>query len=216
MKKILIADDDLEVRTTLSELLEIAGYYTEIAVSGREAIKKAADEDFDVVLLDLVMPDMSGIEALTELKRIRPKAKVIMISGFATIANAVDAMKKGASDYIDKPYKKDELLIAVRRALEEKKFDQEIKALNLERALFSLSNPIRRNIVTALKSEPNKHFMEITRELGIEDHTRIVFHLKTLKDAGVVEQDEGKSYSLTKGGEKILEFIRILEGYFSE
>lgn len=216
MKKILIADDDQEVRATLSELLEITGYYTEIAASGKEAIKKFAAEDFDVVLLDLMMPDMSGLEALAELKKLRPKAKVIMITGFGTIANAVDAMKKGASDYIDKPYKKDELLTAIRRALEEKKFDQEIKALNLEQALFSLSNPIRRNIVAALKSEPNRHFMEITRELGIEDHTKIVFHLRTLKTAGLVEQDEEKSYSLTKGGEKILEFIRILESWFSE
>lgn len=216
MKNILIVDDDRWVRTSLSEVLENAGYHAENADSGREAIKKISDKDFDVVLLDLVMPDVDGIEVLTELKRYRPGIKVIIITGFATIDSAVGAIKKGASDYIAKPYKIDELLTTIKRVIEETRFEQDTKKINLEYALFSLSNPIRRNIVKLLSTGLNKHLMEIVKELGIEDHTKVAFHLRALKASGIIKKSSGRSYSLTNSGEKVLNSLKVMENYFSE
>lgn len=94
MKKILIVDDDIELRATLSEILIKAGYHTDEAASGREAIEKIAYSEYDIVLLDLVMPKISGMDVLTELRRLRPKTRVIMITAFATVENAVEAIKR--------------------------------------------------------------------------------------------------------------------------
>ena len=215
MKKILIVDDDAELRANLSEILRGAGYYTDEAASGKEAIEKITSKDFDIALLDLMMPKMSGIETLTELKKITPKTKVIMITAFATVENAVDAIKKGASDYISKPFRIEELLTTIRRVIEEGRFEEGITKLDLDYTLSSLANPIRRNILRLLNSRKSMRLMELVRELGIEDHTKVVFHLKVLKESGIIEQDKDKSYSLTEEGERILSGLKILENYLS-
>lgn len=97
MKKILIADDNTELRENIAEFMAEAGYYTEFASNGKEAAAKAADTDFDVVLLDMLMPVMRGAEALTEIKKTRPAAKVIVMTAFSSIENAVEIIKKGAA-----------------------------------------------------------------------------------------------------------------------
>ncbi len=213
MKKILIVDDDAELRMSLSEILKGAGYLTDEAASGNEAITKIFSEDFDIALLDLMMPGMNGIEALKEIRMIGPKPKAIMITAFATIDNAVDAIKKGASDYISKPFKMDELLTTIRRVLEEASFESSIKKLDIEHTMISLSNPIRRNIMRMLNTMPGMRLMEICRELGIEEHTKVVFHMKMLKESGIIEQDKEKAYSLTKEGEKAMDFLKALDNY---
>ncbi|MBT9536759.1 MAG: response regulator [Nitrospirae bacterium] len=215
MKKVLIVDDDAELRSTLSEILKGAGYHIDEASSGKEAIEKMASKDFDIALLDLMMPKMNGIETLTELKKITPKTKVIMITAFATVENAVDAIKKGASDYISKPFRIEELLTTIRRVIEEGRFEEGITKLDLDYTLSSLANPIRRNILRLLNSRKSMRLMELVRELGIEDHTKVVFHLKVLKESGIIEQDKDKSYSLTEEGERILSGLKILENYLS-
>ncbi len=213
MNRILIVDDDAELRENLSEVLKEAGYHTEGASSGKEAVEKCGSGEFDVVLLDFMMPKMSGIETLIELRRVSSRTKIIMVTAFATVENAVDAIKKGASDYISKPFKIDELLTTVRRVIEEAKFEEDIKNLDLDHTLNSLSNPIRRRVIRMLNDRSRMRLMEITRELEIEDHTKVVFHLKMLKESGIVTQDEDKAYTLTKEGEKTLDCLRILEDY---
>ncbi len=215
MKKILIIDDDAELRTNLTEILGGAGYYTDEATSGKEAIAKVASENFDVAVLDFMMPGMSGIDVLAEFAKIAPKIKVIMITAFATIENAVAAIKKGANDYISKPFKISEILITIRRALEESRFENNMKKLDTEHALSSLSNPIRRNIIQLLRVKPGARLMEITRELDIEDHTKVIFHLKMLKEAGIIEQDKEKAYCLTNEGERTIGLLKVMEDYLS-
>ncbi|MDI6744799.1 MAG: response regulator [Thermodesulfovibrionales bacterium] len=208
-------DDDAELRGNLSEILKGVGYQTNEAASGKEAIEKTASGDFDIALLDLMMPGMSGAETLGELRKISPKTKVIMITAFATVDNAVDAIKKGASDYIAKPFKIEELLTAIRRVLEECRFEEGITKLNLDYTLSSLANPIRRNILKLLQSRKSMRLMEMVRELDIDDHTKVVFHLKMLKESSLINQDKGKSYSLTGEGERILSCLNILKNYLS-
>jgi len=215
MKKSLIVDDDAELRANLSEILRGADYYTDEAASGKEAIEKITSKDFDIVLLDIMMPKMSGIDVLKEIKKIKPKIRVIMITAFATVENAVDAIKKGASDYISKPFRIEELLTTIRRVLEEVRFEEGITKLDLDHTLSSLTNPIRRNIIKLLHSRKSMRLMEIVRELDIEDHTKVVFHLKMLKESGMIAHDKGKVYSLTGEGERILSCLGILENYLS-
>jgi len=216
MKRILVVDDDEELRSTVSEILRNAGYQTCEAASGKEAIEKAASEEFDIVLLDLMMPKMSGTETLLELKKIKPGIKAIMITAFATVENAVEAIKKGASEYISKPFKIESLLSTVRRVLEEARFEEGIKSLDFDYTLSSLSNPVRRKIIRLLSLKTSMRFAEIAREIGIEEeHTKLVFHLKMLKESGVIEQGTEKSYSLTKEGARVLDCLKILENYIA-
>ena len=216
MNNILIVDDDPELRSNLKEILQDEGYTTEEAASGREAIGKASSEQFSIILLDLMMPGMDGIETLAELRRISPKTKVIMITAFATVENAVNAIKKGASDYITKPFRIEELLAIIRRAIEESRFDEDIKKLDMDFTLSSLSNPIRRNIIHLLISRKSMRLMEITRELKIEDHTKVVFHLKMLRETGIIAQGQDKSYTITKEGKKTVDCLKILEDHLSK
>ncbi len=216
MKKILIVDDDAEFRSHVIEILGGEGYQTDGASSAREALAKSEEQHFDVALLDFMMPKMSGMDVLREMRKQRPKTKVIMITAFATVENAVDAIKKGASDYISKPFKIPELLTTIRRVLEEAKFEESIKKLDFDQALSSIASPIRRNILKLLQSHGQMRLMEITRELEIEDHTKVVFHLRILKEAGIIEQDREKSYSLTKEGARTIGCLRTLENYLSK
>jgi len=215
MKKILVVDDDAELRENLTEILKNEGYHTDEASTAREAIDKAANDGFDIVLLDFMMPKMTGIDALLEIRRQRPKAKVIMITAFATIENAIDAIKKGATDYIAKPFKITELLTTIRRAIEEARFEEGLQRVDVDHTLSSLANPIRRNILKLISGRQTMRLMELTRELGIEDHTKVVFHLKILKEAGIIEQDREKAYALTREGAKTVDILKTLENYLS-
>ncbi len=216
MKKALIVDDEKDFRTYLSEALAGAGYETRTAASGREAVDLAADEDFDVILLDLIMPKMSGSDVLVELRRVSPRSRVIMITAFASIENAVDAVKRGATDYLSKPFKIDELLVRIKRALEEARVELNPERGDFDSIIDSLSNPIRRTILQLVSLRNSMRLMELVRELRIPDHTKVLFHLRMLKEAGLLEQAADKSYSLARGGTKALECVKVLEKYLQE
>ena len=215
MKKILIVDDDGEFRNHLIGLLKEEGYQIESASSVKEAYTLLRAMEFDIVLLDYLMPKQSGVDAISEIKRLRPKVKVIMVTAFASIEHAIDAIKRGATDYISKPFKIDSLLLTIRRVLEEAKFDEGMKKMDLDQTLSTLASPIRRNILKLLRDREETRLMEITRELGIEDHTKVVFHLKMLKEAGIIDQGKGKAYFLSKEGMRMIECLKTLEQYLT-
>ena len=108
-KKILICDDEEGVRESLKLILEDA-YDLAFASCGDEAIKKAKAESFDLAILDIKMPKMSGIDALKELKKVSPYLKVIMASGYKSVEAANEAIRNGASDYMVKPFESKEVL----------------------------------------------------------------------------------------------------------
>ncbi len=215
MKKILIVDDDGEFRNHLIEVLKEEGYQIDAASSAKEAFALLSTGEFDVVLLDYLMPKQSGVDALSEIKRLRPKIKVIMITAFASIEHAIEAIKRGANDYISKPFKIDHLLLTIRRVLEEAKFEEGMKKIDLDQTLSALASPIRRNILKLLRDREDMHLMEITRDLGIEDHTKVVFHLKMLKAAGVIDQGKGRAYFISKEGIRMIECLKTLEQYLT-
>lgn len=213
---ILIVDDDMELRGNLSDVLQDAGYKTVEAPNGQAALNMLDSEDFTLVLLDMVMPGMNGIDTLTALKSRKPQIKVIMITAFATVQNAVDAIQRGASDYVTKPFNIEELLATVGRVLEEARFEEDAARIGLDIAISSLNNEIRRNIIRMIFKRKNMRLMEITRELGFDDHTKIVFHLKHLKDADVIDQDQNKAYFLTEEGGRLYECMKVLELHVAE
>jgi len=215
-RQILVVDDDYDLRENLVEILNAEGYGVQATENASKAFEKLQQTDFDIVILDFMMPGMNGIEALYELKRIAPKTKVIMITAFATIENAVNAIKRGASEFITKPFKIEELLILIKQVLEELRFEYGIKKLEMEDTLSSLSNSIRRQIIRILQSNKEMRLMQIVRELEVKDHTKVIFHLKTLKESKIIEQTSEKSYFLTLEGQKILECLILLEKYFDD
>ncbi len=116
--RILITEDDDTQREVLAEILGAAGYTVDVAASPQEALDKIETESFDLMLTDLRMPEMDGVELLRRSRRLRPETEVVVMTAYSTVKTAVTAMKEGAVDYLQKPFEKDELLLVVERALE--------------------------------------------------------------------------------------------------
>ncbi|MBU2650756.1 MAG: sigma-54 dependent transcriptional regulator [Bacteroidetes bacterium] len=128
MSRILVVDDEPSIRNTLRDILEYEKYEVDDAADGKEALEKVGAGVFDVILLDIKMPRMDGLEVLDQLLP-RSDAPVIMISGHGTIETAVEAIKKGAYDYIAKPLDLNRLLITIRNALDRSSLISETRSL---------------------------------------------------------------------------------------
>ena len=124
MPRILIVDDEPGIRQSLKGVFEDEGFTTESVSSGEECLKKIEQDTFDLVLLDIWLPGIDGIETLRQLREKAPGTRVIMISGHATIATAVTATKLGAYDFIEKPLSLDHTLLTVRNALSHRRLEQ--------------------------------------------------------------------------------------------
>lgn len=115
--KILVVDDEEALRTVLSSELESEGYLVQSAGDGEAAMKILGEQDFHLVLLDIKMPNVDGFEVLKFLKQKHPQTKVIMLTGFADLKNAIESKKLGAEDFVSKPYDLVDLLTTVERVL---------------------------------------------------------------------------------------------------
>lgn len=117
--KILVVDDEDALRTVLSGELVSEGYDVRTAADGDDAISNVQKETFDLVLLDIKMPRMNGFEVLKFIKEKQPKTKVVMLTGFADLKNAIESKKLGAEDFVSKPYDLVDLLTTIERVLGE-------------------------------------------------------------------------------------------------
>ena len=115
--RILVVDDEEALRTVLSSELEGEGYVVQMAGDGDEAIKILEVNAFDLILLDIKMPTVDGFEVLKFIKQKHPLSKVIMLTGFADLKNAIESKKLGAEDFVSKPYDLVDLLTTVERVL---------------------------------------------------------------------------------------------------
>jgi DNA-binding NtrC family response regulator len=146
-----IIDDESVIHDVLAQLLTSEGYEVEISASGEEALEKFPSQSFDVILLDLLMPGMDGIEALRRIKKIDPLASVIIITAYGSVESAISAMKIGALDYVQKPFKHDDLLLAIEKAVERKRLQDENLRLKDElRQRYGFANIIGKS--QAMKS----------------------------------------------------------------
>jgi len=143
-----VIDDEPVIHDVLSQLLTSEGYDIEISSSGEDALEKFEVRTFDLVLLDLLMPGMNGIEILKAAKKIDPQALIIILTAYASVESAIEAMKIGAFDYIQKPFKHEELLLTIARALEHKNLQKENVRLRDElKRKFSFANIIGKSKV---------------------------------------------------------------------
>ncbi len=129
MSKILVIDDERSIRNTLKDILEYEKYIVDLAEDGIKALDKIKSGAFDVILCDIKMPGMDGIEVLEKLQEITPDTPVVMISGHGNIDTAVESIKKGAFDFIEKPLDLNRLLITIRNAMDKSNLVSETKIL---------------------------------------------------------------------------------------
>ena len=200
--RILVVDDDKSIALNLKDVLERYGHEVEVVFKGEDAIRKSA-KGFDVILLDLLLPDVDGLYVLKTIRSASPKTVVIMITAYGTIPSAVEAVKKGASDYITKPFRVEELITTINKAVEEMRFE------TIEPEILSvISNETRIAIIKELIENGSLRFSELKKILGIRDPPKLSFHLRMLKEKGLISQEKDKSYKLTSLGVRISNLLK--------
>src|SRR4026209_303693 len=145
---VLVVDDEEIMREILETLLTREGHQVRLAANATEGLDLARTMSFDAAIVDMMMPGMDGISALEELKKIDDDLPVLMITAFASVENAISAMKRGAYDYITKPFKNDEVLVVLRNALAQRRLVAENRALrqNLQARSNRFGAIIRRSL----------------------------------------------------------------------
>ena len=170
---VLVVDDDADMREMVHDLLKDRGHHVSTAGSGAEALKRLSEADYEVVLSDLRMKGMEGIALLSEIKRSFPDINVILMTAFGSVETAVEAMKHGASDYLPKPVKKDELIRVVERVIRESALRREVSRLRKEvrkeysfHHILGKSKPMRAvfDLITRIADSPTN--VLITGESG--------------------------------------------------
>ena len=126
---ILVVDDEEVMRDVLQTLLEQHGHEVRLAADGAEALVLAQAQSFDAAIVDVMLPEIGGIELLEELKKLDAELAVLMITAFASVETAIEAMRKGAFDYVAKPFKHDELLHILNNALKQRRLQDENRQL---------------------------------------------------------------------------------------
>lgn len=171
MSTILIIDDERSIRKTLSEILSYEGYKIDEAVDGEDGLKKFREKTYDLVLCDVKMPKLDGIEFLEKAKQINADVPIVVISGHGNIDTAVDAVKKGAFDYISKPPDLNRLLITLRNAMDKNSLVAETKVLKRKvgkvQEIIGESAPIKKIKETIDKIAPTDARVLITGENGV-------------------------------------------------
>jgi DNA-binding NtrC family response regulator len=157
---VLIIDDEVGIRESLQTLLELEGYDVETAANGEQGMSRIGDRPFDLVLLDLALPDRNGIDVLAEIRAHAPQLSVIMITAYGTVENAVKAMQAGAANFVQKPWDNEKLLADVRAAVARHRAEEE--NVQLKRALKQRYN--FENIVG--KSEPMLKIFDLVAQVA--------------------------------------------------
>jgi signal transduction histidine kinase len=154
---ILVVDDDESIRDSCTQILTKDGYQAETAKDGSSGLKQIKEKKPDLVLIDLKMPGINGIEVLEKTREIDPNIIAVVITGYATIESAVEAMKIGAYDFLPKPFTPDELRIIIKRGLEKRKLIYETEFLRREKKLMEenfitmVSHQLRSPLVAILQ-----------------------------------------------------------------
>ncbi|MFT6978101.1 MAG: DNA-binding NtrC family response regulator [Shewanella psychromarinicola] len=205
MVNVLIAEDDHELRRNMVDILQLEGYQVTGVDSGEAAITACEQQNYDIALLDLVMSGMTGVEAISNLRQLNPYMAVVIVTAYATVDTAVDAMKKGADNVITKPFSSSVLIVTIKRSIQEKLLLKTTNDIDPDCVYSALANALRRETLKQLGTHKQLKFMDLCRLVGVADHTKFNFHLRQLKKAGLVMQNESKIYILTSTGQFVLQ-----------
>jgi len=217
MIRILVCDDEIVTVKGLKKILERDGYIVYTASDGREALDIINEEEINVLITDIKLPFMDGFELLEKVRKKYPEIKVIMITAFYNIKDAVHAIKKGASDYIIKPISvpdlKDSIRAVLKEATIEKPVSQDFDLSNISEDDFSsliraLDNPIRREIIYYIYTHGERSFSSIKNFIKIREPSTLSFHLRNLKAFGLVTQNKDRNYILTDLGKIAANLIK--------
>lgn len=144
--RILVVDDERVIREILTDFLEMEGYVVTCAADGQEALNQLAVDSVDLVITDLKMPNLGGIELIDQLSKMKEPPVILVMTGYGTVETAVGAMKRGAYDYIGKPFKVEDVVHVVRRGLEKKKLEQENIQLKETVSLYKMSEALNQGL----------------------------------------------------------------------
>jgi len=171
--RILVVDDEAHIRRVLEVMLTRQGYAVDTAENGTEGLNKFAAEVYDLVFLDLRMPDLDGLTVLSRIRQADPDQTVVMITAYASVETALEAMKQGALDYIGKPFKEDEILVVVSKAVERSRMLAENRLLRTEvaerydfKSIIGSSPPMQQLFAVMRKVADTKATVLITGESG--------------------------------------------------
>lgn len=197
--KILIVDDDSSIADIFRDILSTEGRTVDVCYDGISALEKLKDGSYHVIIVDLVMPEVDGLEILRFAKKVNPEAMVIIITGYASLESALAAIKEGAYDYIRKPCKLDEIRLAVDNAIEKiklnyenKKLIEELKSAYNELIKLKENNSLKNkqsSINFIPSNKPALHFLIETKK----EEGRVVERLEAislLKNKGIINDDE--------------------------
>lgn len=174
MHKILVIDDEAVIREGIRQTLILEGFEVEVAPDGKAGLEKLQKHDFSVVISDLKMPIMNGLEVLKTIQVLQPDVPVIIITGFATIDSAVDAMKNGAFEYLTKPFLPDRIVEKVQAAIRQRVQDQRLEKTDADNtalkgisaSFVGRSTPMQKVFQRILKVAPTNSTVLITGESG--------------------------------------------------
>lgn len=229
--RILIIEDEDDVRESYQDMFEFFGYEVDSAPNGREGVVKVTNNDFDIVITDLNMPEMDGIEVLKVIKKNKPYIEVIVITGYATLENAIKAMKIGAYDYFTKPIDLEHVKIVLAKCVQSikaRKENEELKGLNrkltelneLKDKFITITNHELRTPITVLKGylELIDYFLEGKRNGDLDDALGVASETMAELVTIVEQMHDMTSLEIGKGKLQYIEidFLKLIKTIYRE
>jgi len=196
--RVLVVDDEEAVRDLLQRILKETGYDVDTAANGQEALDKVSQLKTELVLLDIKMPGMSGMEVLRQLTTNWPETCVVMATAVADAQTAVEAMKLGAYDYITKPFNRDDVVLTVRRAIEKRylELENESHQLELEKRVGEQAARLQEQFVDLVETLAREH--------------KLIYRLATQQRGGVKKLLSGLPKELQEPMSSVEEFSEAL------
>ena len=209
--QILIIDDEQVIRSGCQQILESNGYSVDLAENGKIGLDKIKKNSYDLILTDIMMPEMDGMQLLDELQKMNVKTVSIVITGYASIESAIDAGRKGAFDYIAKPFDSDELLTRVDRGLKQAEHIKEVEQLRHERDnnLLQVSNERARTLTIINSMNEGVIATNCQKQVVLMNPAAMkMLRLKRQKIVGQTVQDILTAPDLVKTIDEILETVK--------
>jgi signal transduction histidine kinase len=195
--KMLVIDDEESMRDSCCLIMAKEGFETDMAENGVVGLKKIKENNPDFVLIDLKMPGINGLEVLDKVREINPDIIPIVITGYATVESAVEAMKRGAYDFLPKPFSPEELRLIIKRGLERKKLMQEAESLRREKKL------IEENFITLVSHQLRSPMVAIAQ------------YLETIMSGTVGEVESEQKNMLQKARTRLESLLELIDDWLS-